>query len=111
MPIYICRGNYTRDAISGMTAKPEDRSQAVAKLLKAVGGKLHGLYMTFGEYDFLLIAEAPSEKDMLAVLIVAAGSGGVANLNTTTAVSATDMKDAFAKAGSLAGQFRAAGKT
>jgi uncharacterized protein with GYD domain len=109
MPIFISRGNYTREAIAGMTAKPEDRTEAVSKLLSAVGGKLHGLYMTFGEYDFLLIGEAPNEQDVLAALIAAAGTGGVTNLNTTLAVNAADMKSAFAKAGSIAGKFRAAG--
>jgi uncharacterized protein with GYD domain len=109
MPLFISRGNYTREALAGMTAKPEDRTEAVSKLLSAVGGKLHGLYMTFGEYDFLLIGEAPSEQDVLAVLIAAGGGGGVTNLNTTIAVSGADMKKAFAKAGSIAGQFRAAG--
>jgi uncharacterized protein with GYD domain len=109
MPLFISRGNYTREAIAGMTAKPEDRTEAVSKLLAAVGGKLHGLYMTFGEYDFLLIGEAPSERDVLAALIAAAGGGGVTNLNTTLAVNAADMKNAFAKAGSIAAKFRAAG--
>src|SRR5262249_56782612 len=82
MPIFITRGNYTRDAISGMIAKPEDRTEAVSKLLAAVGGKLHGLYMTFGEYDFLLIGEAPNEQDVLAALIAAAGAGGGAKTHT-----------------------------
>jgi uncharacterized protein with GYD domain len=110
MPLFITRSNYTREAIAGMTAKPEDRTDAVAKLLGAVGGKLHGYYMTFGEYDFLLVGEAPNEKDILAAVIVAAGSGGVTNVNTTLAVTSADAKAAFAKANSLAAQFRAAGR-
>ena len=110
MPLFITRGNYTRDAINGMIAKPEDRTEAVGQLLASVGGKLHGLYMTFGEYDFLLIGEAPSEQEVLAALLVAAGSGGVTNLNTTLAVRTSDMKGAFTKAGALSGKFRAAGR-
>jgi uncharacterized protein with GYD domain len=110
MPLFITRGNYTREAIAGMTAKPEDRSEAVGQLFAAVGGKLHGYYMTFGEYDFLVIGEAPNEKDVLAALVVAAGSGGVTNVNTTLAVTTADAKAAFAKANSLASQFRAAGR-
>lgn len=110
MPLFITRGNYSREAMTGMTAKPEDRTDAVSKLFAAVGGKLHGLYYTFGEYDFLLIGEAPTEKDVLAALIAAAGTGGVANLNTTIAVRPSDMKEAFTKAGPIAGQFRPAGK-
>jgi hypothetical protein len=35
MPIYISRGRFTLDAIKGMLAKPEDREEAVAKLLSA----------------------------------------------------------------------------
>jgi len=110
MPLFISRGNYTRDAIAGMIAKPEDRGAEVSKLLSAVGGKLHGHYMTFGEYDFLVIAEAPSEQDVIATLIAVAGSGGVTNLNSTLAISSAEMKTAFAKAGPLAAKFRAAGK-
>ena len=110
MPLFITRGNYTREAMTGMMAKPEDRTEAVSKLIAAAGGKLHGLYLTFGESDFLLISEAPSEKDVLAALIVAGGSGGVTNLNTTLAITAADAKNAFAKANTLAAQFRAAGR-
>ena len=33
MPIYITQGRYTRDAIKGMIAKPEDRADAVSRLL------------------------------------------------------------------------------
>jgi len=38
-----------------MIKSPEDRSKAVAKLIKAAGGKLVSYYVTFGEYDFLLV--------------------------------------------------------
>ena len=53
MPTYITQGRYSREAIQGMIKSPEDRSKAVAKLIKAAGGKLVSYYVTFGEYDFL----------------------------------------------------------
>ena len=40
MPIYIFQGRYTREALEGMVARPEDRTEASAKLLEAAGGKL-----------------------------------------------------------------------
>ncbi len=52
MPIYITQGRYTRDAIKGMIVKPEDRADAIARLLSKIGGRLLGYYLTFGEYDF-----------------------------------------------------------
>jgi uncharacterized protein with GYD domain len=109
MPLYITRGNYTSQTIKNMMAKPEDRSEAVSKLFAAVGGKLHHQYFTFGEYDFLVIAEAPSEKDVMAVLLAVGGTGAVSNLNTVPAVSAADGKAVFAKANSISGQYRPPG--
>ena len=48
MTIYISQGRYTAAAIRAMTAKPEDRSEAIAELLAAVGGRLIGWYLTLG---------------------------------------------------------------
>ena len=31
MPIFIVQGRYSRDAVKGMLAKPEDRAQVVAR--------------------------------------------------------------------------------
>jgi uncharacterized protein with GYD domain len=61
MTTYIVQGRYSPEAIKGMMAKPEDRAAAVAKLFEAAGGKLISYYLTFGEYDFLCVAEADSE--------------------------------------------------
>jgi uncharacterized protein with GYD domain len=111
MPIYITQGRYTRDAVKGMLARPEDRAEQVSRLLSKVGGRLIGYYMTFGEYDFLTIAEAPGETQMAAALLVAAGSGGVTDMRTTLALSTTEGKGAFAAASELARTFRSAGGT
>jgi uncharacterized protein with GYD domain len=109
MPIYISQGRYTRDAIRGMTAKPEDRSRAAAKLLRDAGGKLLSHYITFGEYDFLLVAEAPSEIAMASAVLAVAGAGGVTDVRTTLALSPADAMKAFEGARTLAQSFQVAG--
>jgi len=109
MPIYITQGRYTRDAIKGMIARPEDRADAVARLLSKAGGRLIGYYVTFGEYDFLTIAEAPGETQMAAAALAAAGSGGVTDLRTTVAMSSVEAKGAFAAASDLVSVFRSPG--
>ena len=38
MPSYITRGRSTREAVNGMIIKPEDRAEAVSRLLSKVGG-------------------------------------------------------------------------
>jgi len=109
MPIYITQGRYTREAIKGMLVKPEDRAEAVSRLLAKVGGKLIGYYVTFGDYDFLLIAEAPDNTRMAAALLAAGASAGVTDLKTTVAMTSIEAKGAFAAASDVAPGFRAPG--
>ena len=108
MPVFITQGRFTQDAIKGMIAKPEDRAEAVGQLFAKSGGKLLSYYLTFGEYDFLVISEGPYEGVATSVIVAAAG-GGVTDLKTTLAMSSADMKAAFAKAGAVAAGFRPAG--
>ena len=109
MPIYITQGRYTRDAIKGMIVKPEDRADQVSRLLSKAGGKLIGYYLTFGEYDFLSIAEASSDTQMAAVLLAAGSGGGVTDLRTTVAMTSVEAKGAFAAARDLAPGFKSPG--
>jgi uncharacterized protein with GYD domain len=110
MPIYITQGHYTRDAISGMIAAPEDRSKALKKLVDAAGGKLLSWYLTFGEYDFVAISEFPDETAAAGAVLAAAAGGGVTDLKTALAMTGPDAMKAFGKAGELAPSFTSAGK-
>ena len=111
MPIYVTQGRYTREDINGMIVKPEDRADAVSRLLSKAGGRLIGHYLTFGEYDFLVISEAPSETQMATVLLAVGSGGGVTDLRTTVAMTSVEAKGVFAAASDLAPSFRSAGGT
>ena len=109
MPIYITQGRYTREAIKGMLVKPEDRAEAVSRALSKVGGRLIGYYLTFGEYDFMTVAEAPDNTQMAVVLLAAGSGGGVSDLKTTVAMTSVEAKGAFAAASDVAPGFKSAG--
>ncbi len=96
-----------------MVNKPEDRAEAVAALAKAVGGKLLDYYVTFGEYDFLVIIQGgrdKSETDTMGALLAAAASGGVTDLKTTVAVRSKDAMKAMRAAKKVIKGFRPAGQ-
>ena len=107
--IFITQGRFTREAMAGMTARPEDRAQTVGKLAKAAGGKMLAYYFTFGEYDFMTIFEAADEKLMAQALVVAGSTGGVTDLKTTVAITSAEAKGVFAGAKEAAAKFRPAG--
>ncbi|HEU4665530.1 MAG TPA: GYD domain-containing protein [Dokdonella sp.] len=109
MPTFITQGRYTAEAIRGMMANPaDDRVENLAKLFAASGGKLLDYYMTFGDYDFVVISEGPYEG-VAPSTIVTAASGSVVDLKTTIAVPSSEMKSLFSKAGKIAAGFKPAG--
>ena len=61
MPTFIAQGRFTRDSVRGMLQTPEDRTEPVAKLFESLGAKLISWYMTAGDYDWMLIVEAPDQ--------------------------------------------------
>lgn len=105
MPTFITQGRYTPEAMRGLLKHPEDRSKKIEKLFAASGGKLLGYYMTFGDYDFLVISEGPSEG-VATSTIAAAASGEVSDLKTQMAIPASAMIETFSRAGPIAAGFR-----
>ena len=70
-----------------------------------------GYYVTFGEYDFLIVNEGDMDlQSYMAAAVTAAASGGVSDLKTTVGMPAADMKGACEKAAATAAQYRAVGQ-
>jgi uncharacterized protein with GYD domain len=110
MLTFMCQGRFTESAVRGMTARPEDRTQEVSQLLERAGGRLVSWWLAFGDYDFLLICETPSEQEMASVVVASTATGGVHNMKTTLLMSGPHSKEAFEHAAELARSFRPAGR-
>ncbi len=80
MPTYVILMNLTEQGIKTIKEAPA-RVEEVSKALEAVGGKLLAFYIVMGQYDYVAIAEGPSDEVALAQLL-ALGMAG--NVRTTT---------------------------
>lgn len=80
MPYYIILGNWTDQGVRNIKDSPKRAAAAKAAVEKA-GGKWHGLYYTFGQYDFVVITEAPNDETVMSVLL---GIGSQGSVRTTT---------------------------
>jgi uncharacterized protein with GYD domain len=107
MPLFITQGRFTPQVIKGMLAKSENREEVEHELFSRSGSKLLTNYMTFGDYDFMIVSEGPYEG-VATSAIVAAAAGGVVDLKTTLAMSSADIQHASAKAGPVVAHFEAA---
>jgi uncharacterized protein with GYD domain len=60
MPTYIALANWTDRGAQQVTESPK-RVDLARDALKEMGGEMRSLYMTMGDYDLVLIYEAPDD--------------------------------------------------
>ncbi|HCY13616.1 MAG TPA: GYD family protein [Gammaproteobacteria bacterium] len=110
MPRYLHTFSYTKDAVRGLMAKPENRLEAIRPLFEAAGGKLIDGYYAFGDIDGVIITEFPSNVDVAALAMAVGGSDAIASLNTTVLIEMDEAVAAAEKAGKLTGAYRPPGE-
>ncbi len=110
MLTFMAQGRFTQNAFTGMMASPEDRREPVSRLFEQAGGRLIGWWMTFGEYDWVLIAELPDERAMASAAIAATAGGSISEVKTTLLMTGEQVKESFQQAGDLARNFKSAGQ-
>lgn len=80
MPRYIILMNLTEQGAKNIKEGPT-RIQEVAKALEAAGGKMIDFYTVLGQYDYVAIADVPSDEAGLLQLL---SIGAVGNVKTVT---------------------------
>jgi len=101
MPFYLVQASYTSQATAAMVKSPQDRAAAVRPVIERMGGKLHGLWFAFGEYDAVVIAEMPDNASAAAVAMAVGSSGGIGSYRTTPLLTTAEAMDAMKKAGGV----------
>lgn len=98
MPRYMTQFSYTQQAWAALTQNPQDRSQQLASLLENAGGRLISLDYSMGDYDGVIITEAPDDVTLAAVVSAAMSPGHVRVTKTTKLMSPQEMMEAWQKA-------------
>ena len=75
MPTYISLVNLTEQGVKEAKNAPE-RLQAFDAALKEGGGKLIGFYLVMGQFDYIVITEAPDDQTAARLILgtIAQGS-------------------------------------
>ena len=73
---YIMLINWTEQGIRDVKASPK-RLDAARKLLGEMGGTLKLFYMTMGEYDMVVVAEAPDDAAAARFTLTLAQGGNI----------------------------------
>ena len=105
MPKYAYLGGYKQESWASMIADPGERQAAVQKAAERVGAKVESLYWTFGEDDFLLIAEAPDDAAAAAIAVGVASTGALRGIRTVKLITAGEMQGILTKAKDVVGAY------
>jgi uncharacterized protein with GYD domain len=108
MPMYLTRFSYTPETWARLTEHPEDRRDAARSYIESVGGKLHGFWYAFGEYDGYTLWEAPDNVAMSAVSVALSGGGALSKAETTVLLTVEETLEGLKRAKTV--RYRPPGK-
>jgi uncharacterized protein with GYD domain len=73
---YILLINWTDQGI-GKINESSERYNSFKTSVEKAGGKLIGGYYTFGEYDVVIIIEAPNDETVMSLMLKVGSAGNV----------------------------------
>lgn len=98
MPLYMYQASYTSESIAAQVKNPHDRIDAVRPPLEALGVKFLAAGYPFGEYDVLVVYEAPDETTAASIALAVAAGGAVKEAKTTRLLTGAEWIEALRKA-------------
>jgi uncharacterized protein with GYD domain len=108
MALYLTRFSYTPETWARLGQKPEDRRHAAREYIEVVGGRLHGFWYAFGEYDAYSLWEAPDNVSMAAVAMAISSGGALSKFETTVLLTVEETMDAMQRSNDI--RYRAPGE-
>jgi len=76
MPTYISLNKWTQKGLANLEDSPA-RLDTVKEAAKAAGGELKAFYMTMGEYDMVVVWEAPDDQTYAKLVLKVLAEGNV----------------------------------
>ena len=94
METYVILGKYTEKGVANIKDGPA-RTEAARKAVEAAGGKWLGWYLLMGQYDFMLVTQAPNAQ-LVATILMATVSQGNISTQTMRAFTEEEFKGIIA---------------
>jgi uncharacterized protein with GYD domain len=97
MALYMYQASYTAKSMAAQLKEPQDPVEALRSALEDVGAKLMVAAFPFGEYDVLVVYEAPDDVTAASVAMAVAAAGEVKSAKTTRLLSGQEWLDSLRK--------------
>jgi len=98
MPLFLSQVAYSVEGWQALVSNPQNRVDAIRPVVEKLGGRLINAYFSFGDYDIILLVEAPDNASAAALVIAAAAGGAVKSIKTTPLLEVSEGLEAIRKA-------------
>jgi uncharacterized protein with GYD domain len=98
MAHFLLQAAYTSEAVQALLRNPQDRTAALQAPIEKLGGKVHHMFLSFGDYDAVAILEMPDNVAAAAIALAISSGGACKNVKTTPLLTAAEAIEAAKKA-------------
>jgi uncharacterized protein with GYD domain len=97
MTLYMYQASYTAKSMAAQLKNPQDPVDVIRPTLEEVGAKVLVAAFPFGEYDLLIVYEAPDDMTAASVAMAVAAAGDVKEGKTTRLLSGQEWLESLRK--------------
>ena len=97
MSLYMYQASYTAKSMAAQLKDPQDPVEAIRSALEDVGATIVVAGFPFGEYDMLVVYEAPDDMTAASVAMAIAAAGEVKSAKTTRVLSGQEWVESLRK--------------
>ena len=97
MALYMYQASYTAKSMTAQLSEPHNPVEAIRPALEEVGAEIVVAGFPFGEYDVLIVYEAPDDVTAASVAMAVAAAGEVKSAKTTRLLSGEEWLESLRK--------------
>jgi uncharacterized protein with GYD domain len=97
MTLYMYQASYTAKSMAAQIKEPQDPVEAIRPTLEALGARILVAGFPFGEYDVLVVYEAPDDMTAASVAMAVGAAGEVKSAKTTRLLSGHEWIESLRK--------------
>lgn len=98
MPLFMTQAAYTDQAWQTLVSNPQNRVEALRPAFEKLGGRIVNAWLSFGDYDIVIVSELPDNVSAAALAIAASAGGACKSIKTTPLMDAAEGLEALRKA-------------
>jgi uncharacterized protein with GYD domain len=97
MPLYMYQASYTARSMAGQLKEPQDPVVVIRSALEDLGATIVVAGFPFGEYDVVVVYEAPDDMTAASVAMAVAAAGEIRSGKTTRLLSGQEWLESLRK--------------